>query len=49
MNERLCVVGESVFAQMVEVLKTYEGYRFPVLLNYGWIVYDEPPPQALSS
>ena len=49
MNERLCVVGEKVFEQMVEVLKTYDGYKFPVKLDNGWIVYNETPTKALSS
>jgi hypothetical protein len=27
MNERLCVVGEKVFEQMVEELKKFEGTK----------------------
>ena len=50
MNERLCVVGEKVFEQMVEVLKTYEGYRFPEKMWNGWtILYNKPPSKALAS
>jgi len=32
-------VGEKVFEQMVAVLKKYEGYKFPVKLDNGWIWY----------
>lgn len=38
MNDMFCV-GDKVFGQMVEVLKKYEGYKFPVMDDKGWIWY----------